>query len=57
MEVWGKKYKSLLLQFLEHKTPFGLLTREDTVRHMQRMGKRILPILDFIRSTQSNVGI
>ncbi|XP_032486758.1 spermatogenesis-associated protein 16 [Phocoena sinus] len=40
--------------FTEHKTPFGLLTREDTVRHMQRMGKRILPILDFIRSTQSN---
>ncbi|XP_058921443.1 spermatogenesis-associated protein 16 [Kogia breviceps] len=40
--------------FTEHKTPFGLLTREDTVRHMETMGKRILPILDFIRSTQLN---
>ncbi|KAL2804707.1 spermatogenesis-associated protein 16 [Daubentonia madagascariensis] len=40
--------------FTEHKTPFSLLTREDTVRHMETMGKRILPILDFIRSTQMN---
>ncbi|XP_045707421.1 spermatogenesis-associated protein 16 [Phyllostomus hastatus] len=40
--------------FTEHKTPFGLLTREDTVRQMETMGKRILPILDFIRSTQLN---
>ncbi|XP_049485154.1 spermatogenesis-associated protein 16 [Panthera uncia] len=40
--------------FTEHKTPFGLLTKEDTVRHMETMGKRILPILDFIRSTQLN---
>uniref|UniRef100_A0A2R8ZSZ3 Spermatogenesis-associated protein 16 n=1 Tax=Pan paniscus TaxID=9597 RepID=A0A2R8ZSZ3_PANPA len=39
--------------FTEHKTPFGL-TREDTVRQMETMGKRILPILDFIRSTQLN---
>ncbi|XP_069897397.1 spermatogenesis-associated protein 16 [Dipodomys merriami] len=40
--------------FTEHKTPFCLLTREDTIRHMETMGKRILPILDFIRSTQLN---
>ncbi|XP_058412322.1 spermatogenesis-associated protein 16 [Diceros bicornis minor] len=40
--------------FTEHKTPFSLLTREDTVRHMETMGKRILPILDFIRSSQLN---
>ncbi|KAK1344134.1 hypothetical protein QTO34_014694, partial [Cnephaeus nilssonii] len=40
--------------FTEYKTPFGLLTREDTVRQMETMGKRILPILDFIRSTQLN---
>lgn len=46
-----------MLQFLEHKTPFSPLTREDTVRHMETVGKRILPILDFIRSTQLNVGI
>ncbi|KAM5293366.1 spermatogenesis-associated protein 16 [Ctenodactylus gundi] len=36
----------------EHKTPFGLMTREDNVRHMETVGKRILPILDFIRGTQ-----
>lgn len=46
-----------MLQFLEHKTPFSLLTREDTVRLMETVGKRILPVLDFIRSTQLNVGI
>nr|XP_035134663.2 spermatogenesis-associated protein 16 [Callithrix jacchus] len=40
--------------FTEHKTPFGSLTREDTVRQMETMGKRILPILDFIRGTQLN---
>ncbi|XP_036786808.2 spermatogenesis-associated protein 16 [Manis pentadactyla] len=40
--------------FTEHKTLFGLLTREDAVRHMEAMRKRILPILDFIRSTQLN---
>ncbi|XP_040858525.1 spermatogenesis-associated protein 16 [Ochotona curzoniae] len=40
--------------YTECKTPFGRLTREDTVRHMEAMGKRILPILDLIRSTQLN---
>ncbi|XP_021013895.1 spermatogenesis-associated protein 16 [Mus caroli] len=40
--------------YTEHKTPFSPLTREDTVRHMEMVGKRILPILDFIRSTQLN---
>ncbi|EDL34912.1 spermatogenesis-associated protein 16 isoform 2 [Mus musculus] len=40
--------------YTEHKTPFSPLTREDTVRHMETVGKRILPILDFIRSTQLN---
>ncbi|KAB0373716.1 hypothetical protein FD755_013972, partial [Muntiacus reevesi] len=40
--------------FTEHKTPFSLLTKEDTVRHMETMGKRILPVLDFIRGTQLN---
>ncbi|XP_036045410.1 spermatogenesis-associated protein 16 [Onychomys torridus] len=40
--------------FTEHKTPFSLLTREDTMRLMETVGKRILPILDFIRSTQLN---
>ncbi|XP_027731462.1 spermatogenesis-associated protein 16 [Vombatus ursinus] len=40
--------------FTEHKTPFSPLTREDATRHMETMGKRILPILDVIRSTKLN---
>ncbi|XP_003794336.1 spermatogenesis-associated protein 16 [Otolemur garnettii] len=40
--------------FTEHKTPFSVLTREDAARHMETLGKRVLPILDFIRSTQLN---
>ncbi|XP_043854293.1 spermatogenesis-associated protein 16 [Dromiciops gliroides] len=40
--------------FTEHKTPFSPLTREDAARHMETMGKRILPILDVIRSTKLN---
>ncbi|XP_005383073.1 PREDICTED: spermatogenesis-associated protein 16 [Chinchilla lanigera] len=43
--------------FTDHKTPFNQLTREDSVRHMETMGKRILPILDFIRGTQLNGGL
>ncbi|XP_003467608.1 spermatogenesis-associated protein 16 [Cavia porcellus] len=43
--------------FTDHKTPFHQLTREDNVRHMETMGKRILPILDFIRGTQLNGGL
>ncbi|XP_053428826.1 spermatogenesis-associated protein 16 [Nycticebus coucang] len=40
--------------YTEHKTPFGVLTREDAGRHMETLGRRVLPILDFIRSTQLN---
>nr|XP_004652394.1 spermatogenesis-associated protein 16 [Jaculus jaculus]XP_044985937.1 spermatogenesis-associated protein 16 [Jaculus jaculus] len=40
--------------FTEYKTPFSLLSKEETVRHMETMGKRILPVLDFIRGTQLN---
>lgn len=50
-------YISIVTFLVEHKTPFGMLSREDTIRHMETMGKRVLPILDFIRSTQLNVGI
>ncbi|XP_020836173.1 spermatogenesis-associated protein 16 [Phascolarctos cinereus] len=40
--------------FTEHKAPFSPLTREDAARHMETMAKRILPILDVIRSTKLN---
>uniref|UniRef100_A0A8D1JZZ3 Spermatogenesis-associated protein 16 n=1 Tax=Sus scrofa TaxID=9823 RepID=A0A8D1JZZ3_PIG len=50
----GKVSSRKIPIFIEHKTPFGLQTREETVRHMETMGKRILPVLDFIRSTQMN---
>uniref|UniRef100_A0A6I8NQJ6 Spermatogenesis-associated protein 16 n=1 Tax=Ornithorhynchus anatinus TaxID=9258 RepID=A0A6I8NQJ6_ORNAN len=40
--------------FTEQKTPFDPLTRDDAIRHMETMGKKILPILDFIRSTKLN---
>ncbi|KAM6160453.1 spermatogenesis-associated protein 16 [Erethizon dorsatum] len=43
--------------FTDHKTPFNRLTKEDNVRHMETMGKRILPVLDFIRGTQLNDGL
>ncbi|XP_004834666.1 spermatogenesis-associated protein 16 isoform X2 [Heterocephalus glaber] len=43
--------------FTDHKTPFSRLTREDNVRHVETMEKRILPILDFIRGTQLNGGL
>ncbi|KFO29807.1 spermatogenesis-associated protein 16 isoform X2 [Fukomys damarensis] len=43
--------------FTDHKTPFSRLTREDNVRHMETMGKRILPILDFIKGTRLNGGL
>ncbi|XP_004633498.1 spermatogenesis-associated protein 16 [Octodon degus] len=43
--------------FTDHKTPFSRLTREDSMRRMETMGWRILPILDFIRGTQLNGGL
>ncbi|KYO20090.1 spermatogenesis-associated protein 16 [Alligator mississippiensis] len=38
--------------FSEHKHPFGPLTREELGRHLETMGKKILPVMDFIRSTK-----
>uniref|UniRef100_A0A8C8RDI5 Spermatogenesis-associated protein 16 n=1 Tax=Pelusios castaneus TaxID=367368 RepID=A0A8C8RDI5_9SAUR len=41
-----------LPSFSEHKAPFSPLTREESVRHLETVGKKILPILDFIRGTK-----
>ncbi|XP_038604104.1 spermatogenesis-associated protein 16 isoform X2 [Tachyglossus aculeatus] len=42
-------------KFLEKLSNRSLPTfTDDAVRHMERMGKKILPILDFIRSTKLN---
>ncbi|KAM9128225.1 spermatogenesis-associated protein 16 [Pangshura tecta] len=41
-----------LPSFSEHRAPFSPLTREDSVRHLETIGKKILPIMDFIRGTK-----
>ncbi|XP_029472896.1 spermatogenesis-associated protein 16 isoform X1 [Rhinatrema bivittatum] len=38
--------------FIEHKTLFRPFTKEEAERHLERLGKRVLPILDFIRCTK-----
>ncbi|KAF7242570.1 Spermatogenesis-associated protein 16 [Varanus komodoensis] len=38
--------------FSEHKAPFSPLTKEEAGRHLETIGKRILPIMDFIRGTK-----
>ncbi|XP_074154308.1 spermatogenesis-associated protein 16 isoform X3 [Sminthopsis crassicaudata] len=54
-EVFTKTHPAYVeYMYTEHKTPFSPLTREDAARHMETMGKRILPILDVIRSTKLN---
>ncbi|CAM5164203.1 unnamed protein product [Natator depressus] len=41
-----------LPSFSEHRAPFSPLTREESVRHLETIGKKILPIMDFIRGTK-----
>ncbi|XP_062832841.1 spermatogenesis-associated protein 16 isoform X2 [Anolis carolinensis] len=43
--------------FSDHKAPFSPLTKEEAGRHLETIGKRILPIMDFIRGTKLTVGI
>ncbi|XP_078521573.1 spermatogenesis-associated protein 16 [Lissotriton helveticus] len=38
--------------FIEHKNPFCPFTKEEAEKHLESFGKRILPILDFIRCTK-----
>nr|XP_056706162.1 spermatogenesis-associated protein 16 [Euleptes europaea] len=38
--------------FSEHKAPFSPLTKEEAGRHLETIGKRILPVMDFIRGTK-----
>uniref|UniRef100_G1KSQ0 Spermatogenesis-associated protein 16 n=1 Tax=Anolis carolinensis TaxID=28377 RepID=G1KSQ0_ANOCA len=38
--------------FSDHKAPFSPLTKEEAGRHLETIGKRILPIMDFIRGTK-----
>ncbi|XP_053160745.1 spermatogenesis-associated protein 16 [Hemicordylus capensis] len=38
--------------FSEHKAPFSPLTKEEAGRHLETVGKRILPVMDFIRGTK-----
>ncbi|XP_038272346.1 spermatogenesis-associated protein 16 [Dermochelys coriacea] len=41
-----------LPSFSEHRAPFSPLTREESVTHLETIGKKILPIMDFIRGTK-----
>ncbi|XP_074860544.1 spermatogenesis-associated protein 16 [Carettochelys insculpta] len=47
-KVSSKKLPS----FSEHRAPFSPLTREESVRHLETVGKKILPVMDFIRGTK-----
>nr|XP_033813677.1 spermatogenesis-associated protein 16 [Geotrypetes seraphini] len=38
--------------FIEHKSLFSPFTKEEAERHLESLGKRVLPILDFIRCTK-----
>ncbi|XP_077204495.1 spermatogenesis-associated protein 16 isoform X2 [Paroedura picta] len=38
--------------FSEHKAPFSPLTKEEAGRHLETIGRRILPTMDFIRGTK-----
>ncbi|XP_062439012.1 spermatogenesis-associated protein 16 [Rhea pennata] len=38
--------------FSEYKAPFSPLTKEESRRHLETAGRKILPIMDFIRSTK-----
>ncbi|XP_039194397.1 spermatogenesis-associated protein 16 [Crotalus tigris] len=38
--------------FSEHKAPFSPITKDEAQRHLETIGKRILPIMDFIRGTK-----
>ncbi|XP_034294852.1 spermatogenesis-associated protein 16 isoform X1 [Pantherophis guttatus] len=38
--------------FSEHKAPFSPITKDEAERHLETIGKRILPIMDFIRGTK-----
>uniref|UniRef100_K7FNX5 Spermatogenesis-associated protein 16 n=1 Tax=Pelodiscus sinensis TaxID=13735 RepID=K7FNX5_PELSI len=49
-KVSSKKLPS----FSEHRAPFSPFTREESVRHLETIGKKILPVMDFIRGTKLN---
>ncbi|KAL7990997.1 hypothetical protein Chor_014427 [Crotalus horridus] len=38
--------------YTEHKAPFSPITKDEAQRHLETIGKRILPIMDFIRGTK-----
>lgn len=46
-----------LFHFLDQKAPFSPLTKEETKRYWDNTGKKIVPVMDFIRSTKLTVSI
>ncbi|XP_029472897.1 spermatogenesis-associated protein 16 isoform X2 [Rhinatrema bivittatum] len=52
-EIFTKKHPAYAEYiYSEHKTLFRPFTKEEAERHLERLGKRVLPILDFIRCTK-----
>ncbi|KFZ65933.1 Spermatogenesis-associated protein 16, partial [Podiceps cristatus] len=49
LERWSSRK---LPVFSERKAPFSPLTREETKRYWDYTGKKIVPVMDFIRSTK-----
>ncbi|NXD77390.1 SPT16 protein, partial [Halcyon senegalensis] len=49
MERWSNKKLPI---FSERKAPFCHLTKEDAERYWNNIGKKIVPVMDFIRSTK-----
>ncbi|KAH0624164.1 hypothetical protein JD844_007620 [Phrynosoma platyrhinos] len=50
-----EQFQWLLFNPPDHKAPFSPLTKEEAGRHLETIGKRILPIMDFIRGTKLTV--
>ncbi|XP_069648809.1 spermatogenesis-associated protein 16 [Haliaeetus albicilla] len=49
LERWSSKKLPI---FSDQKAPFSPLTKEETKRYWDNTGKKIVPVMDFIRSTK-----
>ncbi|NXR02791.1 SPT16 protein, partial [Sagittarius serpentarius] len=49
MERWSSRRLPI---FSDRKAPFSPLTKEETKRYWDNTGKKIVPVMDFIRSTK-----
>ncbi|NXK11809.1 SPT16 protein, partial [Herpetotheres cachinnans] len=49
LERWSRRKLPI---FSDRKAPFSPVTEEETVRYWDNTGKKIVPVMDFIRSTK-----